>query len=97
MVPERAVEEANYLIDAFKADIHMYIDDLIDAFKADIEMHIDDLIDASFLTASAAFAKVAESTEFKPKNVKAVVTAYSTWSWLRTSSRRTASSRLVAA
>merc|ERR1712146_127517 len=30
----------------------------------------------SGLTASAAFAKVAESTELKPKNVRAVVTTY---------------------
>ena len=40
MIPKRAVEEANYLIDAFKADVQMYIDDLIDAFMADIEKYI---------------------------------------------------------
>merc|ERR1712087_40281 len=31
---------------------------------------------AAGLTTSAAYSKVAESTELKPKNVKAVVTAY---------------------
>merc|ERR1719446_204919 len=31
---------------------------------------------AAGMTASAAFTKVAETTELKPKNVKAVITAY---------------------